>query len=221
MNDLPPLAASQRSLRRVLLALFCLLCAAAAPSAGIYADRPIATTAPAATAAPGTTAPDAPATPDLPGGFGVTRVALALGFVLLVILALKLLAKKFLPASMSAGPGAVRLVSRTPLGPRQQVLLLHVGKRVVVVGDSAGRMSPLAEISDPDEVALLLGKRAPSADEEDQVAVEPSPFTEMFARRRAPYEEATRADAAVDGASQELGGLADRVRGLTAQFRRG
>jgi hypothetical protein len=36
-------------------------------------------------------------------------------------------------------------------------VLVQVGKRLVVVGDSATQLSPICEITDPDEVAAMLG----------------------------------------------------------------
>jgi flagellar biogenesis protein FliO len=52
----------------------------------------------------------------------------------------------------------VQVLTRSVLAPRQQVMLLQVGRRVLVVADSGSQMSNLCEITDPDEVAALLGQ---------------------------------------------------------------
>ena len=59
---------------------------------------------------------------------------------------------------MAGATTAVQLLSRTVLSPKQHVMLLRVGRRLVVIGDSGGQMSALSEITDPDEVAALVGQ---------------------------------------------------------------
>ena len=63
--------------------------------------------------------------------------------------------------------GVVRVLSRTPVTPKQQVLLVQVGRRVLVVADNGTQMNPLSEITDPDEVAAAGGpdcqRRLPGA----------------------------------------------------------
>ena len=62
--------------------------------------------------------------------------------------------------------GPIRLLSRKSLGSRQEILLIEVGPRVLVVGSTRDRLSTLGEISNPDEVAVLRtelpGRRAES-----------------------------------------------------------
>src|SRR4029077_6101766 len=53
---------------------------------------------------------------------------------------------------------AVQVLSRSPLTPRQQVVLLKVGRRVLVVADNGSQMNSLCQITDPDEVAGLVGQ---------------------------------------------------------------
>jgi hypothetical protein len=52
----------------------------------------------------------------------------------------------------------VQVLSRTVLSPKQQLMLVRVGRRLIVVADSGGQMAPLSEITDPDEVAALVGQ---------------------------------------------------------------
>jgi len=60
------------------------------------------------------------------------------------------------PASGGAGSRAVELLSRTAIAPKNHVLLLRVGQRVLVVSDSPTGMRTLTELAEPDEVADLL-----------------------------------------------------------------
>ena len=60
--------------------------------------------------------------------------------------------------------GAIQVVARASLGPREQLSLVRVGERLVLVGSGPGGMTPLTEVDDPDEVASLLA--AAGADQE-------------------------------------------------------
>ncbi len=52
--------------------------------------------------------------------------------------------------------GGVRLVSRSLLTPKHQVMVLEIGHRLVVVGDAGHGMQPLCEVTDPAEVESIL-----------------------------------------------------------------
>ena len=52
--------------------------------------------------------------------------------------------------------GVVEVLARVGVAPKQQVVLLRIGGRVLLVGQSANGMTTLAEINDPDEVASVL-----------------------------------------------------------------
>jgi hypothetical protein len=87
------------------------------------------------------------------------HIALALSGVIGLILLLRYCGTRFFHATVIPGrPQAVRVLSRTPLAPRQQVLLIQVGRRIVVTGDSGGQLTSLAQITDADEVASLVGE---------------------------------------------------------------
>ena len=115
-------------------------------------------TAPAAAA---TTRPAATTPAGISYGFELPRVLMALGLVLGLIFLLRWVMKSFFAggvAGAAAGSRAMQVLSRSPLSPRQQLLLVRVGRRLIVVGDSAGQMTALSEITDPDEVAALVGQ---------------------------------------------------------------
>ena len=60
------------------------------------------------------------------------------------------------PTTTGSAAGSVEVLSRTAVAPKNHVLLLRVGNRVLVVGDSSNGLNTLAEVDDPDEVADLL-----------------------------------------------------------------
>ena len=51
--------------------------------------------------------------------------------------------------------GVANILARYPIARGQQVLLLGVGQRIIVVHQSAGTLQTLSEITDPDEVLAL------------------------------------------------------------------
>lgn len=164
---------------------------------------------------------------------GITRVGFALLAIVGLILALKWGGQKFFGASLGHKPSrAVELVGRNPVGPKQAVLLLRVGRRLLVVGDSAGTLSKLAELTDPDEVAELVGAaRQPS--KPDALT---RTFGPLFKSAEGDFDPATAPDdnnsgqlAAVESddtsvnedaleTRDELAGLTDRVRSLSHQL---
>lgn len=171
-----------------------------------------------------------PAAPASPGaGMDYPRVLLALGVVVGLILALRWVGRMFFPGAAGRGASrAVEVLSRSPLSPKQQVLLLRVGRRLVVVGDSGSQMNPLCEISDPDEIAALVGQLR-----DEKTAAPTRVFGAMFGKSRRGFESAEPAPAAetpaglrdvepeereVASARDELSGLRDRVRLLAEQF---
>jgi flagellar biogenesis protein FliO len=156
------------------------------------------------------------------------RVLAALGIVIGLILVLRWCGKFFFPAASGRGAGrAIEVLSRSPLSPKQQVMLIRVGRRLIVVGDSGSQMNALCEITDPDEIAELAGQL--------QASKSPSGggmFGTLFGRSRREYEspadapvetgnglrEAETDEVPVTSAREELSGLRERVRLIAEQF---
>lgn len=142
----------------------------------------------------------------------------SLGVVLGVIGAVYWLTRKLVPALASSDGTAVRVVARTALSPKHNVALLRVGRRFVLVGLSGERMSPLAEITDGEEVAELLtitgaGSRSSGDAFENVMSSETDAFDVDH------HDEATDADPIVPGRrigfhGNALSQLKDRLRGL-------
>lgn len=109
------------------------------------------------------------------GGGGVVRssalyetgkVVGSLALVLAAIVGLKMFATKVLGIRAAGGKmnRGIQVLSRTLIGGKQQLLLLQVGRKLVLVADSGGKISPVTEITDPDEVAELAAQALGNAD---------------------------------------------------------
>jgi len=194
------------------------------------------------TVRPDTTRSAAPPQPAAPE-FNAPKVAGALALVLgLIFVLYRLLRRSVNGAALPGATNAVQVLTRTPLSPRQQVLLLRVGRRMLVVADCNGQLSSLCEIQDADEVAALAGQlrdekltsasnafgnllgrwRRAAGDDED---AEEFPRAAPDVPQR-PAGEDGNADAqgvddpGVASARTEIHGLTERVRLLSHQFKR-
>lgn len=136
-------------------------------------------------------------------GFG------ALGIVLAVIGALYLGLKRWAPSIRSSESSPVRVVARTVIGPRQSVVLMQIGRRMVLVGVSPDRIDCVCEIADADEVASLSAQTAASETR--------NPFSSWLDREAAQYVAESKSesdgDAAVErGATPAVGRLLHKLR---------
>jgi len=156
------------------------------------------------------------------------RVVLALGTVLALIVVMRFLLKRFFPhVTTPKTINAMRVLSRLPINPKQQLLLIQVGKRMVVVGNSGTQLSQIAEISDPDEVAQLLGTLS-----EEHRAPEIKSFVNLFGKARQDFDDdevstgeknslvSDDSPEEIEATKTELHGLISKVRDLSTQFRK-
>lgn len=153
------------------------------------------------------------------------RLIMSLAIVLGLIFFLRWIGKRLFPSLGGAkSSGAVRLLSRSPLTPRQQVLLVQVGRRVLVVADNGTQMNRLADITDPEEVASLIGQvNRPAVTTED--------FDRDLNQAQQSFETTTTSDESSSVAAEpeesdnaattgELEGLMQKVRVLARHFGR-
>lgn len=160
-----------------------------------------------------------------PGGGDATRILLSLGAVLALIFGLRFVGKRyFTNTTGSRSSHAVRVLTRTVIGPRQNVILLQVGKRIIVVGDCGAQMSALSQITDPDEAASLLGQI--QSEKSESVSASFSPLLgragKLFDGNKQPVvDEQPEAPAsmAVGLNSVELADLMGRVRSMSQRFK--
>jgi flagellar biogenesis protein FliO len=163
----------------------------------------------------------------MPNPFDLRRVFFALTTVLLLIFALRWVVKRYFPTVAGGTSGLVRVLSRSPLTAKHQVLLVQVGKRVLVLADNGTQVSALSEITDADEAASLIGQALPRA------AVKES-FDASLDQAEQHYEEKSAIDVtpltnetqaadeahAVGLKSGEIDGLMEKVRSLAKQLGR-
>jgi flagellar biogenesis protein FliO len=98
--------------------------------------------------------------------FSPWSAAGALAIVVALILLLARLFRRHAPMfSQSLPQEALEILGRRFVDPRQAILLVRIGARILVVGSSANGLNPLGQIDDPVEVDLLAGlcRRGPQA----------------------------------------------------------
>ena len=218
----------------LVLACTCLGAAPATPAPpagqGRYENQPIRSNRPVHVE--GAPAPrEDVAAPEKQGGkYDFKQVGVGLAVVIAAILALRVAGKRVL-----SFPGAsklsqsVRVVMRTPVGPRQHLMLVKVGKRLVLVGNTGTQMSALCEITDADEVASLIGQVGAEKSEPATGGM----FQSMVSREGEKFDDAglPRDDEPIhreavglgldpdEGVGrEELGDLLERVRGMSKKF---
>lgn len=156
------------------------------------------------------------------------RVALALAIVLGLIFTMRWAGKRFFPsAGVPRANNVMKVLSRLVISPKQQLLMIQVGRRIVVVGDAGGQMSPLSEITDPDEASSLIAQLA-----QERTTSSMKGFGALFNRAETNFEEKTEQaeekslvsdspivpDPIIDQTKGEIDDLADKIRLLSAQF---
>lgn len=162
------------------------------------------------------------------GAMEASRVVVALGAVIALIFGVRWAGRRLLGMNAAArgGGGAVQVLSRTVLSPKQQLMLVQVGKRVVLVANCGAQMNALCEISDPEEVAGLVGEVNRKA---EPAAI---PFLSSFGLAGNSYAERTLVRHVSDGEQgeeecsvvtptrAELAGLLEKVRLMSGTFRK-
>jgi len=82
----------------------------------------------------------------------------ALAVVAVMILAARFAIKRAAGTATRDGPASfLTVLARKPVGPKQQLLLVRFGRRVLLVGAGPKGMATLSQADDPAEVLELLG----------------------------------------------------------------
>jgi flagellar biogenesis protein FliO len=136
----------------------------------------------------------APDEPGLGGAFAATVLVVGL------LIASFLVLRKFMARTpLFASGSAMRILARRPLAPRQEVILVEVGSRVLIVGASRESLTRLGEVTGADEIASLRARCGlPASDSVAAKAVRP-------------------AEPSYDGVAEELSRLRSTVRGWSRQ----
>ncbi len=149
----------------------------------------------------------------------------ALGVVIGLILVFRaVLLRMNGQAAVGTARGAVEVLGRVSVAPRQHVLLLKVGQRVLLVGESANGLRTLDTIADPEEVADVL-TRVASRQSNSATAG----FSQMLSRFHGQFDESAEGkeeggdsgEFMVDRARDQVMNVLGRVRSMQSQFRKG
>ncbi len=91
-------------------------------------------------------------------GFGPwLQTLVALAIVVVAIFATRLLVRRLARRSGPGGSGAVLdVLARMPISGREELLVVRLGRRVVLLGRGREGLTTLSEVSDADEAASLL-----------------------------------------------------------------
>ena len=162
--------------------------------------------------------------------YSYPKIILAMGAVIGVIFALKWGAGKLMPGTVVRSGRSMSVLSRLAIGPRQQLMLVKVGRRAVLLANSSSQTNCLCEITDADELAHLIGQ----VEGEKGAVPARGAFASFFKKREEEFEP-TRQDVSLESgrvshesaelgpeddrlvgaACDELSGLAKRVRALS------
>lgn len=93
-----------------------------------------------------------------PGGLSLWRGGVALLAVLVLIIALAALWRRFNPAARAlAQAGCMQVLVRTSITPKQSLCLIKLGNRLLLLGISPNHIASVATIDNPEEITHLLG----------------------------------------------------------------
>ena len=164
-------------------------------------------------------------TPNSPGSSIVTgkyllQTITALGIVIGLLFLIKFLYAKATGHVTTSNPTAVQVLARTSIAPRNHIVILRVGSRILICSDSAHGTRTLSEITDPQEVAQLLAET--SAAKENSIS---KSFNNMLGRYGADYDHKGRhpdegldtVEFQSDSARESVSKLLSRVRDLSSK----
>ena len=153
------------------------------------------------------------------GGSWIIDTLAALGVVIGLVLLLRWAWLRATGRPSVSSTPAVEVLSRTAVAPKNHVLLLRVGERVLVVSDSSTGMRTLANVDDEQEVADLLA--SVNAAKENSVS---GNFRQLLGRFGQSHEEQAwgdledgrdEAEHVFDRARDNVTGLKSRIRNLS------
>jgi flagellar biogenesis protein FliO len=151
------------------------------------------------------------------GGMEILRVGTALGAVLLLIFGLRWGGRRLFPMADAGRSGAaLRVLTRAAISPRQQIMIVQAGRRLLVVGDSGTQLSALCEITDPDEVSELVEQIV----QPNRGSSMGSPFKRTLKLTSQPeVDEADDSAVGLAVTRSDVSGLIEKVRTLSTRFR--
>lgn len=138
---------------------------------------------------------------------GYVKTLFALAVVIGLIFLVRFLVRRFGGGAAPIGRNQpVEIIARTAVGGKQHLLLVRMGERVVLVGQSVGGMVSLSEITDPEEVGRLVKAAGEGRD---------TAFSGILKRKSGQFVQSgtEREDEASSGEASALRNVTGRMRG--------
>jgi len=139
--------------------------------------------------------------------------------VLVLILAAAVALRRMTGKNPIRKQSAISVLSRTPVGAKQELALVHVGRRMLLLGISGDRMTPLCNIDDPAEVAHIRGQLARTGQGSSQERFERALAEETGHHRDVPIEDEKPSVAHADHAHRAQHHLRNLVEKLHTRRR--
>ena len=131
------------------------------------------------------------------------RTLAALAVVVGLIFLLRFVLRNVRGPAGGARSGAIQVLARATVAPRQQVIVVRVGSRVLVLGSGPGGLVSLCQLTDPEEVAHLAGALEQGRGE---------PLAGLFRRKTTTPGQEDESDLGESDAGRAARDLAGKIR---------
>ena len=152
--------------------------------------------------------------------FSLLQTLTALGVVIFLIFALKWVYAKLTGQVSTQNTQIVQVLARTAIAPRNHIVILRVGSRIIICSDSTHGTRTLSEITDPEEVAQMLAETSAAKDNSITKS-----FNNMLGKYGAAYDQKGRhpdegldtVEFQSDSARESVSKLLTRVRDIAGK----
>lgn len=123
----------------------------------------------------------------------------ALAIVLALVGAASWGIRRWIPTARAADGRLLQVVARANISPKHSVVLVGVGRRFLLLGVSGDRVTPLGEVSDPEEVAELSVRAGAGTKRTGGV------FDDLLSRESGDYTSSITTEMLEDNESDSIG----------------
>jgi len=130
-------------------------------------------------------------------------------FLVVLIYVLAVVVRKVAPGSARMfNSRAITVVGRTFIAPKQSLVLVEVGRRLLLLGVTQQSVTLVAQINDPEEVSLV--KQVTASEQSKSIS---SNFRDIFRRATKETRQATKgaASTSLSGLKEDLDELLRRT----------
>jgi len=142
------------------------------------------------------------------------RTALALALVLVLIFVGRAVMARWSNRTGVGNSPLIEVLHRAPIAPKQHLMLIRLGGRLLLVGEGPNGLRTLANIRDPEEVAELLGNLSASKSSSASAG-----FQRLMNRFGAGDSEAPAEALGTDGQEYRIDAAREGLSGLSARLR--